>query len=561
MFEKTMNFIESQNNQVQDNPIQADPIQNNQVQNNPTQTNPNSQLPDIHGPPEEEEIVTLPEPSQLPVKTILVCVPARGGVPASFMSSLFRVLTTLMKIPGHVANVTFSDMSPLDTARNSLLRTAVLNNVDYILWLDSDIILLNDHIQQLWKTLHEKDGTEDERFIVSGVYYEKEAPYDAVIRRKNHDFDKFTKVMSFPKDKPFTFDYDTGVGFGCVLMKSLPAKLAYVRTNGYPFRWDYKCSEDLYFCDVVQSKMLDHKGNPHRFKIWIDPLVQLVHIGGSISQWNYLHYKMEEYADITELSKYLKIDKETCYNLCSDGDFEVMRAWRNEFGKAKPEELNPVKVTEFYRKTDKYLYDLTWWWSHNTKFREAILSKFSERHQTVLDFGCGIGDYGINFAAIQPKSLVHFYDINEPNLDYLKWRIEHHGKNGTINPQNLKVFDDSNYRWPEKFYDLVMCFDVLEHIPNPVEVLSKIRNSMKRNGELFCFIAKKTKIQLQHISEINPCNHGFIQISEHVFVRDDSDVALAFKRNIEIIKNNGVGVNDNANDNGKVQEAEGKKVE
>jgi len=465
------------------------------------------------------------------IRKVALLVPMRGKIDSIFMQTYLSLFIHLLKKRGIVAQPVFSDMMPLDKARCSLVKSAILNKSDYALWLDSDVVIKEAMFDRLWETIHEKDGTPDERFIVSGIYYEREIPYDAVIRRKN-ELGLYEKIMQFP-DKPFTVD---GIGFGMVLMKIKPMKDAFVATKGYPFRWTDKVSEDLFFCDLVTGGGSTEDGKPLSYKIWVDPQVQVPHYGSYVTQWHYLHNKLDEYSDVKEISRYLKIPLEECYQRCLGGALAMCKEWQKTFGKDRKEDTIPeAEILDFYRKTEIYLYDLTWFWSHNRRQREEIMGRWKDSKQ-VLDFGCGIGDYGLAYAEDHLDAHVDFYDINKPNVDYLKYRIKVRETQGTINPGNCKAHDEASFLEREEHYDQILCLDLLEHTKNPEVYASKLRRMLKRNGTLIAVVSPKGMFQPQHVSEIDLSKCGFLQIDTYVYIRTDSDTAKNYAKIVQNVK-------------------------
>lgn len=472
------------------------------------------------------------------IKKLAICVPMRGKVDCIFMQSYLSLFISLLKKRGIVAQPIFSDAMPLDRARNQLAKSAILNKADYALWLDADMVISEKHFEQAWETLHSPDPEGKERFIVTGVYYEREIPYDAVIRNKN-SLGLYEKIMQFPEDIPFCVD---GMGFGFVLMKMRPLHDAFSATKGYPFRWTDKVSEDLYFCELMNGgscidiRIVDSQKNPVTYKMWCDPLIQIPHNGSYVTQWHYLHYKLDEYTDIKELSLFKKMKHEDCYQACLHGALNMCKKWQERFGEnADESKLAESDVLEFYRSTDGYLYDLTWFWSHSRSVRDQIMNRWPKNASRVLDFGCGIGDWGLSYLAEHPSSHVDFFDINRANLDYLRHRVKIREAQEVIQKDHAHVFGEEFLERKEE-YDLIFALDVLEHIKNPEKAAARIRSMLKRNGILIAQISPKAAFQPQHISEIDLNQHGFLQTDVYTFVRTDSDMAMNYARNVQAVK-------------------------
>lgn len=81
----------------------------------------------------------------------------------------------------------------------------------------------------------------------------------------------------------------------------------------------------------------------------------------------------------------------------------------------------------------------------------------------ILDFGCGVGDYGITFS--RKGSYVRYYDLGE-YPDFVKYRLELEFLDRFeiyTAPTDLTKLINGN--------DLVIFGEVLEHLTNPLEVL------------------------------------------------------------------------------------------
>jgi SAM-dependent methyltransferase len=479
------------------------------------------------------DIPTLAVSTQQPIRRVAICVPCRNSVDINFLQSYITALLWFMKQPGVVPIPIFSEAMPLDNARNDIVRSALLAKCDYYLWLDSDIILPEKHLELLWKTLIGNDGSNgtEAMHIVSGIYFERAPPYNPVLRMEA-PLGKMIPKYSYDEEKPFTVD---GAGFGCILHDSFVIRELVKNTKGRPFQFTADCSEDLFFCREAR-KLTDPQGNP--VKIWVQPAATCGHVGGtSITQWHYLHYKLDEYSDIAELAQYLddkaggqRQDKELLLEKCNNAAIGMYVEWKHVFGDRKSEDIPESELDEFYRNTKLYLYDLTRYWYSDKKKHQAVLANVHTRHKRVLDYGCGIGNYGLAVLEDFPESTVDFCDINTSNLDYLAWRLARRGDEVS---SRARIGDGGFFseQSGEK-YDLIFCIDVLEHLKftEAYETLAKIRESLNSDGLLLAFVAPQMPYQPQHISAPDPEKCGFLKVGEYAYVRDDSSAAVSFRR-------------------------------
>lgn len=147
----------------------------------------------------------------------------------------------------------------VDTARNLIVEHALEIGYDYIMWVDSDMILPKETLVKLWT--HQKD-------IVSGVYaYKVLNGQNAVAKRfKDKDADVYEDIpLKEIREEDKLIELD-GIGFGCVL-----TKVDVFRNIEKPwFIYDKDMGEDIYFCRKAQEK---------GYKVYIDTSVKAGHIG------------------------------------------------------------------------------------------------------------------------------------------------------------------------------------------------------------------------------------------------------------------------------------------
>ena len=475
-------------------------------------------------------------------KRIGICVPMRGTVDANFCASMINIVFHFLQKPNCLPLPIFSEQMPVDAARNEISKQAIISQCDYLFWLDSDIVLTTEMIDHLWNTLHtpEEDGTE--RQVVCGIYYQRALPYHPVLRRL-HKFHRFfdpesillSPVIEYPRDKLFTVD---GAGMGCVLMRAHPHNLVFNDTKGRPFQFvSQKISEDLFFFLKLREGVKDHQGNTVKFNIWVDPRVQCAHIGASVTQWHYLHSQNDRYIDIEELSEYTKQDAETTLQKCLDGALDVMEQWVAKFGRDSEayKTLTPAQLDDFYRNVN-YLHDLTFYWFNDKDHREKPLSKFDfapDKPFNCLDFGCGIGDFGLNIAERYPASRVIFFDINKKSLEYLRWRIAKRIADGRMKADQAWIIDDPKLldKLAGIKFDVAFCLDMLEHLKEPTvsEYGRFLYDHLTPQGILIASIAPMKPMQPQHVSAPKLDSFGFVQLDELVYCLPGNEIAAKVK--------------------------------
>lgn len=183
----------------------------------------------------------------------LIAVPCMDQVAAPFAQSL----ATMKTIGDCVYD--FNIGSLIYDARNKLAGDAIKCGADYILWLDSDMIIQRDTMVKL--IAHMEEG----RDIVSGLYFRRRAPFTPVlynkIERGAHE-----DLTNYPENSLFEVE---GCGFGCVMTRV--EMMEDVLFNSHDLFTPFEgYGEDLAFC-------LRAKDNG--YKIWCDSTIKAGHIG------------------------------------------------------------------------------------------------------------------------------------------------------------------------------------------------------------------------------------------------------------------------------------------
>lgn len=116
-------------------------------------------------------------------------------------------------------------------------------------------------------------------------------------------------------------------------------------------------------------------------------------------------------------------------------------------------------------------------------FKRAVKHiKFS----TVLDAGCGKGDFTFYLAERFPQVHIEGWDLSDPNLHELGDNIKVCNRirelsglgNTEFHAKDLRLLDEKNK------YDFIFSIHVLEHIENNKIVLKHFYNALKPNGHL-----------------------------------------------------------------------------
>lgn len=126
---------------------------------------------------------------------------------------------------------------------------------------------------------------------------------------------------------------------------------------------------------------------------------------------------------------------------------------------------------------------------HNRRFEEV--EKYLEEADTVLDIGCNDGTFTkVVFDKTKPKSLIGI-DVLPKSISYAKRRFARSKR------MRFLVADAHSIPYKNENFNAVVCLEALEHMENPVKVLSEMHRVLKKNGYalilvpsenfLFCF--------------------------------------------------------------------------
>jgi 2-polyprenyl-3-methyl-5-hydroxy-6-metoxy-1,4-benzoquinol methylase len=119
---------------------------------------------------------------------------------------------------------------------------------------------------------------------------------------------------------------------------------------------------------------------------------------------------------------------------------------------------------------------------------------------SVLDFGCGVGgtiEYILNKTKGQltPKMLGIDYSIN---------RIDQAKKILSGNEDRLILVAKDVNIWLEEHkdvtFDVILAFEIIEHLSNPEKVVEQLKNRLSNGGTLICTIPYQDKPNDVHLS-------------------------------------------------------------
>jgi ubiquinone/menaquinone biosynthesis C-methylase UbiE len=381
--------------------------------------------------------------------TVAICIPTYNQVSSQWFIEFWRFIKG--NAGKYLLHVLIHEQQPTSVSRNSLSKQALALNPDYIFWLDSDNIAPDTTIDVLINTMEETGAD-----LVTALYFGKDVPHYPVIKEyKSGGFYRFDNPATGQKFQI------SGCGFGCCLMKA--NVLHKLEEPWFKFsheKWgkeDIVMSEDLYFCRKMMKAGM---------KMVCDATIISDHIGSSVRVAEYMTYGPLRQALMEDREECLKDLQEFENRSRSEIDNDVRVGnviMKEEWNEKLPNTDEEIKI--FYKETKNYVYDqVMWHFGSRRRFDVELIvacnrskDKFKREKPKLLDFGCGIGQNAMMLARAG-------YDVTLADLDSHTLKFaEHRFKKHNIPYKVWKT--DVEDMPPEDKYDIILAFDVFEHLP------------------------------------------------------------------------------------------------
>lgn len=111
-------------------------------------------------------------------------------------------------------------------------------------------------------------------------------------------------------------------------------------------------------------------------------------------------------------------------------------------------------------------------------FRPEMLEFFPDDFKTFIDIGCGSGG---TISAIKD-----IYNAEVWGIEYVEAEAK---KAAEVSDKVLSGSVEENIdKLPDNYFDVISCFDVLEHLTYPEDVLIRLRGKLKSDGVLISSI-------------------------------------------------------------------------
>ena len=196
------------------------------------------------------------------MKTLLIAIPSYSGqVPLELMFEIFHQA----KVKDVRIRFTFTKRVQIEKARNDICKFALMEKVDYVLFIDDDQIIPRETIKKLLEL--------DKDIVCTPILDRNGEGRIALFD------DEWNDIKEVNEDMRIGY-----CGMGCTLIKKKVLESLY-KEHEKPFEFGYihgengirHVGEDLMFCERAKSK---------GFEVWCKSDVRPIHLGDRI-QYQY----------------------------------------------------------------------------------------------------------------------------------------------------------------------------------------------------------------------------------------------------------------------------------
>lgn len=208
---------------------------------------------------------------------VAIAVPCAQVVEPKVLQSMMSLVSYSSEHGFRISEIGVTARQMVDDARNGLAEAFLASPVEWMFWMDSDMLFPPDTLAQLYKTAKDKESK-----LVTGVYYQRKGLNLPCLWVRGNDLsngdkatintikgkaNEYTGTFTFPhidKKEPFPVH---AAGFGCVLTH----RSVFEKMDRPWFKFiQGVCSEDFYFFTEAQKL---------GYTLWANPVPVLAHLG------------------------------------------------------------------------------------------------------------------------------------------------------------------------------------------------------------------------------------------------------------------------------------------
>lgn len=172
-----------------------------------------------------------------------------------------------------------------------------------------------------------------------------------------------------------------------------------------------------------------------------------------------------------ELAQYFKISSQQVLNNLQQKKHFTDNLWHQKKRRSVPQ------IFSFYSETDYFIYRQKWF-NRYKAFWDIALSLLLKSKGSFCEYGSGIGPVTYWLIKLFPQWQYTLVDLNCPVFSFAKWRFK---SNQNVNFRQV-IFNKLPLI---QQYDVITCKQVLEHVPNPYDLVKHLIDHLKPGGWLY----------------------------------------------------------------------------
>ncbi len=197
----------------------------------------------------------------------------------------------------------------------------------------------------------------------------------------------------------------------------------------------------------------------------------------------------------------------------------IKKATKEEDAFKDIKNLSPEKINELYRMDEDMVVHCLYHYPFQAEqVANDIVENIHNKNMKILDFGASVGN-DLFWLENRGFTNLHHYEINELAKLFARYRARVYGS-------GINILDEL-----EDDYDVIMSFDVIEHIPNYKEVFEDLFKKMKPKSTFYIgahFTPKDSPGRITHFEENYPMEklfeeNGFKKINNLIWRRGYED--------------------------------------